>query len=53
MANSLVDIHCHLLPGIDDGSSDLAESLEMARIAVANRHWDDHYHAPPTGQLRP
>ncbi len=36
MANSLVDIHCHLLPGIDDGSSDLAESLEMARIAVAN-----------------
>jgi protein-tyrosine phosphatase len=33
--DSFVDIHCHLLPGIDDGSKNLDESLEMARIAVA------------------
>ncbi|MEM8679687.1 MAG: CpsB/CapC family capsule biosynthesis tyrosine phosphatase [Planctomycetota bacterium] len=29
-----VDIHCHLLPEIDDGASSLAESLAMARMAV-------------------
>lgn len=32
----MIDLHCHLLPGIDDGASDLAVSLEMARIAVAD-----------------
>ena len=31
-----VDIHCHLLPGIDDGSSSLEESMAMAEIAVAD-----------------
>ena len=29
-----VDIHCHLLPGVDDGCSDLDESLELARCMV-------------------
>ena len=31
----LVDLHCHLLPGIDDGSPDLAHSLELAEMAAA------------------
>jgi protein-tyrosine phosphatase len=31
----LVDIHTHLLPGVDDGPEDLDGSLEMARAAVA------------------
>src|SRR5262249_39158603 len=29
-----VDIHCHLLPGIDDGPKDWKASLAMARMAV-------------------
>ena len=29
----MIDIHCHILPDIDDGASDLEESLEMARMA--------------------
>ncbi len=30
----LVDIHCHLLPGIDDGAADLDQTLAMARLAA-------------------
>ncbi|MCG8586555.1 MAG: hypothetical protein MI757_17770 [Pirellulales bacterium] len=31
-----VDIHCHLLPGIDDGAKDWRDTLEMARMAAAD-----------------
>lgn len=30
----MIDIHCHILPCIDDGSKSIDETLEMARIAV-------------------
>jgi protein-tyrosine phosphatase len=30
----MYDLHCHLLPAIDDGARDLPTALEMARIAV-------------------
>lgn len=35
-SEAFVDIHCHLLPGIDDGAKDWDESLAMARLAVAD-----------------
>lgn len=32
----MLDLHCHILPGIDDGATDLEMSLSMAMIAVAD-----------------
>jgi protein-tyrosine phosphatase len=48
----VIDIHCHILPGIDDGPSDIKESVEMAKIAaldgitkiVATPHIKDTLH---------
>lgn len=31
-----VDLHCHLLPGLDDGARDLDDAVEMARQAQAD-----------------
>src|SRR5262245_9206407 len=31
----MVDIHSHILPGLDDGSRSLEESVEMLKMAVA------------------
>lgn len=31
----MIDLHSHILPGIDDGADTLETALEMARIAVA------------------
>jgi protein-tyrosine phosphatase len=44
----MIDLHCHLIPGIDDGPATLEEALEMARIAVAGgieaAHVTPHLH---------
>ena len=32
----MIDLHCHVLPGMDDGPRFLQESLDMARTAVKN-----------------
>ena len=32
----MIDIHCHLLPGIDDGAGDMDTALQLARLAVEN-----------------
>ncbi len=32
----MVDIHCHLLPGLDDGPETLEQALEMAEMAIAD-----------------
>jgi protein-tyrosine phosphatase len=31
---SVIDLHCHILPGLDDGASDLSVSLNMAKAQV-------------------
>ena len=36
VAPAFVDIHCHLAPGIDDGSKSWDETRQMAQIAVAD-----------------
>jgi protein-tyrosine phosphatase len=33
--HAVIDLHCHILPGIDDGAGDLSISLAMAEAAVA------------------
>ncbi len=30
----MIDLHCHILPGIDDGAPDLATAMAMAKMAV-------------------
>lgn len=51
MIPPLVDIHCHLLAGLDDGPKTMDDALEMCRIAyadgtrwiVAGAHQNAHY----------
>jgi len=48
----VIDIHCHILPEVDDGPKSWAVSLEMCRMAaadgithmVATPHCNDRYH---------
>jgi protein-tyrosine phosphatase len=32
----MTDIHCHILPGLDDGAEDLEEAVEMCAIAAGD-----------------
>ena len=58
-AEYIVDVHCHILPGIDDGSRSMEETLKMLRIAadegithvIATPHYKlEHNNATP-GQV--
>ena len=49
----MIDLHCHILPGIDDGPDDIETSINMAKIAaedgietiVATPHIKDTLHS--------
>ncbi len=51
---AMIDTHCHILPGVDDGPAELPRAIEMARIAaadgvrviVATPHWRAGPEAP-------
>ena len=45
----MIDLHCHLLPGVDDGAVDLPEAISLARLAVA----DGISHAVLTPHVHP
>jgi protein-tyrosine phosphatase len=45
----MIDLHCHYLPGIDDGSQSMAESLDLARASVS----DGITHAAMTPHIHP
>ena len=30
----MIDLHCHILPSVDDGAQTIEDSLDMARYAV-------------------
>jgi protein-tyrosine phosphatase len=32
----MIDLHCHILPGMDDGAGDITVSIEMAKLYVAD-----------------
>lgn len=32
----MIDLHCHILPGIDDGAGDLEEAIAICRLAAAD-----------------
>ncbi len=32
----MIDLHSHILPGVDDGAASLAQALDMAQMAVAD-----------------
>ena len=52
----LIDIHAHILPGVDDGASDFQESVRMlksayrqgVRCVIATPHYHrNHFHRNP------
>lgn len=45
----MIDLHCHYLPGIDDGPETMGEALDLARAAVA----DGITHAILTSHVHP
>lgn len=56
----MIDLHCHILPGVDDGPAGFEESLAMARMAaadgvrviVATPHVSDQYDYPAPDLIR-
>ena len=51
----MIDIHCHLLPGVDDGPLDEATAIAMCRLAAASGTTDlvATPHANPTFDYSP
>lgn len=52
----MIDIHCHILPAVDDGAKNMEEAIAMARIAagdgvkhiIATPHFNNVFRVPRT-----
>jgi len=55
----MIDVHLHILPGVDDGPATLADALSLARslvqegvqVAVATPHYNDEYPQLPAREI--
>lgn len=59
--DNLIDLHCHLLPHMDDGPRNLNQSLDLARAAVADgirtavltsHYYEENSHGALTKRLK-
>ncbi|MCM3670890.1 tyrosine protein phosphatase [Mesobacillus maritimus] len=57
----MIDLHCHILPGIDDGAQTIQDSLAMAKTAVQEgittivatpHHRNGHYDNPKSAIIK-
>jgi protein-tyrosine phosphatase len=55
-SGQMIDIHCHILPGLDDGAQTMDDAVAMARMAVDDgittivatpHHWQEHFTPTP------
>jgi protein-tyrosine phosphatase len=58
---TMIDIHSHILPGIDDGARTMKDSIDMAKLAVSEgihtiiatpHHMNSHYENPKSDILK-
>ena len=51
----MTDLHCHILPGIDDGAKDVSVSLELLHKeyedGVRNIAFTSHFNSAPRWKL--
>ena len=55
----MIDVHLHILPGVDDGPANLSDALSLARslvqegvhMAVATPHYNDEYPQLPAREI--
>ena len=57
--NQITDMHCHILPGLDDGSKSMEETMEALREAsrqgitavIATPHYYPGRYEPDAGEV--
>ncbi len=58
--NGFADIHCHILPGVDDGAGDMTQAMTLLRMAyqdgiramILTPHYRGRFKKNPTDRLR-
>ncbi len=56
----MIDTHIHILPGVDDGSETMEETIALARVlvqegvraAIATPHYNDEYPRYPAAEIQ-